>query len=1213
MKNKRVLQAMAIGLSAVIATSGPISVLAEEVPGDDSAIENDENDEKDVDAAEETATVDEAKELAEKASKEIIDEDEVSTEEESSEVKVSDNLVRVADEVFVDGVRPDADLVVGEGTTEAGDAEAEDTKKDIQSAVDQVEGTVNELIPETPAEGTDDAAIKNAADKIVEIDDETLKTDIEEANDDVDAAADELDTAKSKDEEVSTEISNASTAAGTAGTVAAQVASDMETAADNADKAIEQINNATSESEAASALTSLSGIISDAETTYSTASDEYAKAKSAYDAAVKKAEEAETAYQTALTNAEGDADAAKAELDSALENVKALKTAADTAYQHVKDAEGIIELKDLLLSEQTQKDFKNSTYASLDKVFYKVISDYYVKYVLAADKELVGEVTTEKFQKFSFDYELNYVKVTYSYVGEDGETHTETKYVNYKIASQKDENGNTTYGFNIFEKVAKPFTVQEAEDEKYVIEKDGKDKIELSVEEFEAALEDGTIINIGTAEEPVYAYIYEEGDTTTEVTEGTVNGTPVTGEAVVNGNTTTVVTTTTNVTTSIDEDSEEVSYAYDDNGNLIKTVTGDVTTVTVVNTLTETTTVDTSSEGGSGNGTAASHDAAVSAAQTALGALTDGTTTSGNTTTATAYTDKDYSVTDSYTYTATATYIPTFTDTINVDENEWAWSASGAVDDVYEDKLDEYDDWKSYYVVSTSGKENLTAEKNMNPWGNYDRYGVHGTISVTYAAVSRGNADTAWYKDIWSTVLGWFGGNSDDKKKVEAIVKAKVEAEGGIYVGMNVNDWILGNYSYYYVAAQTATGTATASDAATAKATAESNATAQVGQHLGDASVSSSVTSETHTYSYTYTKTETVTTVAQTTGSSTSTSTAEGAVISTTAYDAANAEHEDAKELITETRYYNDNYYSKTGVTNTVTELNDGIALQDAADQARLNYKKISDEALIAQGRVETAIATVNELKAKIEALKNSERTTASELAALAAQLTIAEANYEAAKETLKEVEEKLDEAKDAYDIVVAELKDKESENTDNPSNDDVVDDDEEDNKDVEDDDDDGKKEDNKKEDNKKDNEKKPSGDSTNGGSNNGTYVVDDTVSADDTQGNVITLGSRTTRATGTTNNDADGDGSENGKQTESTNEGSNESSTVEDSKKAEKSTTVDGEMVPLAAMPQEEEAVHYSWWWLLILAILGALGFETYRIQKSKKAEATDTDSKKL
>lgn len=60
----------------------------------------------------------------------------------------------------------------------------------------------------------------------------------------------------------------------------------------------------------------------------------------------------------------------------------------------------------------------------------------------------------------------------------------------------------------------------------------------------------------------------------------------------------------------------------------------------------------------------------------------------------------------------------------------------------------------------------------------------------------------------------------------------------------------------------------------------------------------------------------------------------------------------------------------------------------------------------------------------------------------------------------------------------------------------------------------------------------------------------------------------------------------------------------IEETLDAEEVTIEDAE-TPLAAAPIEK----MSWWWLLIVALLGATGYEMYRKHQAKKAQVTDTD----
>lgn len=132
-------------------------------------------------------------------------------------------------------------------------------------------------------------------------------------------------------------------------------------------------------------------------------------------------------------------------------------------------------------------------------------------------------------------------------------------------------------------------------------------------------------------------------------------------------------------------------------------------------------------------------------------------------------------------YGANANYINVITDTDSVNETWYTWvaaeiAAAGKEADLKNDHDDDY-------VISRSGSIDA---KNVS----FGKYKVSGTVTVKYAEADTLKVD---YKTFWAGVvdiidfLNLF--HSDNIEKLEKEVKAKIEAEGGIFVSISGWDW----------------------------------------------------------------------------------------------------------------------------------------------------------------------------------------------------------------------------------------------------------------------------------------------------------------------------------------------------------------------------------------------------------------------------------------
>ena len=177
-----------------------------------------------------------------------------------------------------------------------------------------------------------------------------------------------------------------------------------------------------------------------------------------------------------------------------------------------------------------------------DKLFSAIMVNYYLP-----KKERIEGATVERVRGKD-NNEYNYFKVTYV---ENGET--KVKYFNYKM------DGNSKDDIVIFEK-----RIEEVDWEKYQNEnpdqyvKDKDNKTTVTVEDASAGLKDGSIVDVDGK------YV-EKNDMTDS--ETLVSNSEITG--------------TSKEDVTVDESTKQESWQYDaETGELVKTVTADVTTIT---------------------------------------------------------------------------------------------------------------------------------------------------------------------------------------------------------------------------------------------------------------------------------------------------------------------------------------------------------------------------------------------------------------------------------------------------------------------------------------------------------------------------------------------------------------------------------------------------------------------------------------------------------
>ena len=515
---------------------------------------------------------------------------------------------------------------------------------------------------------------------------------------------------------------------------------------------------------------------------------------------------------------------------------------------------------------------------------------------------------------------------------------------------------------------------------------------------FEKRIEE---VNWKTAQETnPDQYVKGNGDTITvsEVEKGLKDGTiiAVDGKKVIkNDGTESIIISDNNqktengeVDTDVNEATEKESWKLDENGNLIKTVTADVTTITYTDAkFTSTEQYQTEAE----------RDAAAAAKEKDLKDAAG----------------KDVTVTGTektdYTYTGNGTYIPTFTKTVNVKKTVRSWdSASEVQNDVKDDKINDIKDQikketdcDELYLISESST--LTTNKTEDNVLLKDKYEVSGTVSATYAKVTKKTVDQSTFGSLWNDIKALFGNGETTNKKLEDAARKAVEADGCIFVSANWDDWKLGKATIRYVAGVSVktdekTTAAEAQNAVQDAALAQAKASGATGVYNVKTTDTDTIAHTSYSYEIDY---------LEKTGETTT-----NTAVRTETY--ANA------EVLTGQIIQNLNY-----IQGNIKLTQKDEAYRKFVDDAKAlteKYQKLLQDAKAAQGEVEAAQGKVDVLKAEIEALKSNRTSNLGALKELEGKLAVAEQNKKDAEDTLKEILDSLDKAGGELDKVIDRL-----------------------------------------------------------------------------------------------------------------------------------------------------------------------------------------------
>ena len=1040
-KNEKVIRAMAIGISAMLMASSPLTALAAEGEGNSS----EGNEDKNITVTPEAGVCDQAEAVAKDADKAV----------EGAEKSAADVKAEVVDKVAAGDVK---------------DAEGKDLSQDILDANAKVE----------------DKTVKDGS---------SLK-DAESAVENADTA---LGVAEANDKLSDAELNKAADAAANAGQTAAEAKDAMQASQDKVNGQIENIKDAASITDANAAYEEVKTTVDQAQADFDAKLGEYNTAKAAYEEAAQKVADYEKAYEEAVNSADANTAAAAAELEAAKTNAEALAKALEAAKGAVdKSAAGALDIadKETLTQGDNGLNWKNE-----DQLFISIMQNYYlpeVQKITADDIKVVRRQGEDNNTK-------NYFEVTYT----DENGNKQTKFYNYVMDDKQTSKDNIV----IFEKRIEEVnwkTAQETNPDQYV--KENGDTITVS--EVEKGLKDGTIIAVDGKK-----VIKNDGTESIIISDN--------NQKTENGE----------VDTDVNEATEKESWKLDENGNLIKTVTADVTTITYTDAkFTSTEQYQTEAE----------RDAAAAAKEKDLKDAAG----------------KDVTVTGTektdYTYTGNGTYIPTFTKTVNVKDEEVEWKHTDKKTDygvrteeeavakvtkeqekALSNKINDDDD---LYLIGVSSDLKVTGYTEDH-WYDDSDFLVSGTVSATYAKVTKKTVDQSTFGSLWNDIKALFGNGETTNKKLEDAARKAVEADGGIFVSANWDDWKLGKATIRYVAGVSVktdekTTAAEAQNAVQDAALAQAKASGATGVYNVKTTDTDTIAHTSYSYEIDY---------LEKTGETTT-----NTAVRTETYENA--------EVLTGQIIQNLNY-----IQGNIKLTQKDEAYRKFVDDAKAlteKYQKLLQNAQDAQKDVVAAQGKVEELKAEIEALKSNRTSNLGALKELEGKLAVAEQNKKDAEDTLKEILGSLDEAGGELDKVIERLTPAPTPGT--PAG--------------------------------GEGETGGAGDTEEGGAGEAAIVVTP----------VALAAAPAAQATVVAQNQAAAPVVQIADEAAPLAEAApaNTQETVQAGSDKE-AVNIEEEAVPLADVAVESEHAKMSWWWWLIILILGATGYEMYKKHNEKKLKA--------
>lgn len=414
--NKKVVRAIALGLSAVMLTT-PMTAMA----SDNVTPQNDD---------EKSPVADEQKTDAEVA-------DSVASDAKTF-VSVTDNAV---------------DTVVGTVVEKIG-SNSEELQEKAEKTPDVLTDDEKIIIASAELDSTPSASDDIIGDGEGDADNDSVETE---------GVQEQLDVAMDAEGDAEEAVDGATTAVGAMNSTAAEAAGAMSDAQTDVDNKIAEINNATSSVAAEDAYIQLQDIVTKAEKDYAAAEETYSDAKQAYEDALGDLADAKQAYETAISAATSDAEQALADLKAAEAKAAALEAAAKTAEDNLADNSIALEIK--RLQGEVAKDTSPNWSGDLDDLFAYVLEYYYLPTEVGASNIKMDKETS--WNKDSSDDSRNFFTVTFT----DASGEEVTKYYNYKLSNKAD-------GLIIFEKVDEDlYTYQGADGKTVKLNKEAYDKL----------------------------------------------------------------------------------------------------------------------------------------------------------------------------------------------------------------------------------------------------------------------------------------------------------------------------------------------------------------------------------------------------------------------------------------------------------------------------------------------------------------------------------------------------------------------------------------------------------------------------------------------------------------------------------------------------------------------------------------------------------------
>lgn len=515
-----------------------------------------------------------------------------------------------------------------------------------------------------------------------------------------------------------------------------------------------------------------------------------------------------------------------------------------------------------------------------------------------------------------------------------------------------------------------------------------------------------------------------------------------------------------------------------------------------------------------------------------------------------------------YTYTGNGTYIPTFTKTVNVKDEEVEWKHTDKKTDygvrteeeavakvtkeqekALSNKINDDDD---LYLIGVSSDLKVTGYTEDH-WYDDSDFLVSGTVSATYAKVTKKTVDQSTFGSLWNDIKALFGNGEATNKKLEDAARKAVEAEGGIFVSANWDDWKFGKATIRYVAGVSVktdekTSAEEAQNAVQDAALAQAKASGATGVYNVKTTDTDTIAHTSYSYEIDY---------LEKTGETTT-----NTAVRTETYENA--------EVLTGQIIQNLNY-----IQGNIKLTQKDEAYRKFVDDAKAltqKYQKLLQDAQDAQGKVEDAQGKVEELKAEIEALKSNRTSNLGALEELEGKLTVAEQNKKDAEDTLKEILDSLDEAGGELDKAIERLTPAPTPGT--PAG--------------------------------GEGETGGAGDTEEGGAGEAATVVTPVAlaAAPAAQATVVAQNQAAAPVVQIADEAAPLAEAAPANTQETVQAGSDKEETKE-------AVNIEEEAVPLADVAVESEQAKMSWWWWLIILILGATGYEMYKKHNEKKLKA--------